>query len=138
VIAAGITAVISAGNDGRDACLNSPGRAPGVINVGATDIANTVAFFSNRGRCVSLYAGGVGVLSLSNQGGNSLEPGTGTSFSAPLVAGAAAVIIQEAAESGKKLTPAEVKQALLQRADRGLVTARPALPTAENLFARVR
>jgi subtilisin family serine protease len=134
VAESGVVTVISAGNDGRDACLNSPGRAERVISVGAVDDRFEKASFSNFGRCVTLYAGGVGVLSLSNRGPTALEPGTGTSFSAPLVAGAAALVLQEGLSKGQRLTPAQVKERLIALSTPGQI---PGLPPAENRLARV-
>jgi len=136
LVQSGVTAVISAGNEGRDACLASPGRAPAAISVGAVDNSSVLAVFSNTGPCVTVYSSGVAVQSTSAFDPNALEFSSGTSFSAPLVAGVAALVIQKGiAETGKQPTPAEVKQSIIALATRGQIRG---LPTPENnLIARV-
>lgn len=54
----GITFVVSAGNNGADACKQSPAASPKVITVGSTNIDDTVSSTSNRGCCVDLFAPG--------------------------------------------------------------------------------
>jgi cerevisin len=43
-----------AGNYGEDACLYSPGSTPGAVTVGAIDQDDTVAYYSNFGKCVDM------------------------------------------------------------------------------------
>ncbi len=71
---AGITYVVAAGNDGVDACLASPARAPGTLTVGATPTGTTSVRSSsfgssNWGGCVDVWAPG-----LSMQATARLEP----------------------------------------------------------------
>jgi subtilisin family serine protease len=49
--AQGVTMVVAAGNDGRDACRYSPARAPTAITVGATTDRDAKASWSNFGSC---------------------------------------------------------------------------------------
>jgi serine protease len=49
--AQGVTMVVAAGNDNRDACRYSPARAPTAITVGATTNTDSRAYYSNFGSC---------------------------------------------------------------------------------------
>ncbi len=92
LIADGVTVVGAAGNDGQDACDYSPASARKALTVAASDRADARAEFSNYGSCVDLYAPGVDVPSAAGTArGTSLM--SGTSVSAPHVAGAAALVL---------------------------------------------
>ena len=134
----GVNVVFSAGNTGAGwHTLNPYAAAPWVVSVGATDFKGRLADFSSRGDFASqmfrptLVAPGVKVVSLRSSGLNvtgvegigfngdaGIAPGyvpfyttaSGTSFSAPQVAGAIALML----EANPKLTPAEVRD-ILQR-----------------------
>lgn len=90
-MAAGITVVASAGNDGVDACHTYPAAIPGVIAVGASDRADRRWASSNHGPCVSVYAPGVDIPSALGTSSSGLK--TGTSMAAPHVTGAAALYL---------------------------------------------
>ncbi|MGC9530197.1 MAG: S8 family serine peptidase [Candidatus Bipolaricaulaceae bacterium] len=87
--ARGILVVGIAGNDGGK--VGYFGRYPEVLTVAAVDRNARVAGFSNRGPEVDLAGPGVEVLSYE-PGGRQVT-GSGTSFAAPHVAGAAALIL---------------------------------------------
>lgn len=89
---AGILVVAAAGNDGADGKLENtyPGAYDGVLAVGASDRNNERAFFSQSGHFVDIAAPGVGMVSTVPKGGQC--PADGTSFSAPYVAGVAALM----------------------------------------------
>jgi len=134
----GVNVVFSAGNNGSGAdSLNPYSVAPWVISVGATDSAGQLAEFSSRGefgsplfrptlvapgvRNVSLRpstlvsvttASGLGTddASLSATELPFYTTGSGTSFSAPQVAGVIALML----EANPQLTPAQVRD-ILQR-----------------------
>jgi serine protease AprX len=134
----GVNVVFSAGNTGSGwHTLNPYAAAPWVVSVGATDFKGRLADFSSRGDFASrmfrptLVAPGVRVVSLRSSGLNvtgvegigfngdaGLAPAyvpfyttaSGTSFSAPQVAGAIALML----EANPRLTPAEVRD-ILQR-----------------------
>ena len=84
---AGVTVVVAASNEDEDACDHSPARAPSAITVGATDVTDTRAWFSNWGSCVDLFAPGVAVLSSWWTADDALNMISGTSMASPHVAG---------------------------------------------------
>jgi len=86
----GVICVAAAGNDGKNIVVYPAGY--GVIGVGSTDDAMNRSSFSNRGSDVDLAAPGEGVVTLYPA--NSYAAAWGTSFSAPLVAGGAALLVQ--------------------------------------------
>jgi subtilisin family serine protease len=88
-VAAGITVVASAGNH-NVGIPQYPASYPGVISVGATDIADTKGTFSNFGAQVDVSAPGVNVVSAFP--GGLFAVVSGTSFSAPIVAAEAALL----------------------------------------------
>jgi serine protease AprX len=133
-----INVVFSAGNTGAgNGTLNPYAAAPWVVSVGATDENGKLATFSSRGafgnpdQNPSVVAPGVNVVSLRSLASQTsvegatlsadkerLTPGempfyttaSGTSFSAPQVAGAIALML----EANPNLTPKDVKD-ILQR-----------------------
>ncbi len=135
----GVNVVFSAGNSGSgNGTLNPYAAAPWVIGVGATNEAGRLAGFSSRGNFgdqlqhPSLVAPGSNVISLrsiatstgttgiSGADTQRLTPAeipyyttaSGTSFSAPQVAGAVALML----EANPNLTPAEIKDILSRTA----------------------
>lgn len=125
VVAAGTPVVVAAGDARRDACSTSPARAPGALTVGSTDLAGAAAAsFSNHGPCVDLFAPGVDVRSASTArsaasltfSGSVLASGTSTS--APFVAGAVALYLGRYTGA----SPAGVATALIGNSTRGPAT----------------
>jgi hypothetical protein len=118
-VEAGVHVVVSAGNRNRDACKQSPASAGNAITVGATGQDDARAYFSNYGRCLDIFAPGVGIESTTTRNGY-YERHSGTSMSAPHVAGVAALLLQE----DPTLTPAQLTALMLSDSTRGLVTSR--------------
>ncbi|MBL1102354.1 type VII secretion-associated serine protease mycosin [Streptomyces coffeae] len=89
---ANVVVVASAGNDGVDGKLREtyPAAYDGVLAVGASDRNNERAAFSQSGDFVDVAAPGVEMVSTVPKGGQCVD--NGTSFSAPYVAGVAALI----------------------------------------------
>lgn len=87
----GVVVVSSAGNDGA-AEVVYPGAYRPVLNTASVDAQNQKATFSNYGRTVSLAAPGVGLITIYPD--NHWAAVSGTSFSAPLVSGEAALVYQ--------------------------------------------
>ncbi|KAF3921545.1 Cerevisin [Arthrobotrys entomopaga] len=127
---AGIHIAAAAGNDGTDACRSDPGRLTTqmpVITVGATDIEDKVADFSNWGKCVDVHAPGVSVVSTWKDGNRSIKSEDGTSMAAPHVAG---MIATELARNGQfKLDPVGMKKMILNKSLNGTVAAASKTPT---------
>ncbi|MEU3371757.1 type VII secretion-associated serine protease mycosin [Streptomyces sp. NPDC006660] len=87
-----IVVVASAGNDGLGGNVKPtyPASYPGVLAVAASDRNNERAAFSQSGAFVGVAAPGVDMISTVPGGGHCAD--NGTSFSAPYVAGVAALI----------------------------------------------
>lgn len=112
----GLVVVAAAGNDGL-AQLSYPANYAGVIAVGATDSSDNRASFSNYGANLALVAPGTSSIcstawSVANPTARYVCGFSGTSFSSPIVAGAAALLLSQ----NSTLTPAQVKSALTSSA----------------------
>jgi len=94
LIAAGIVVVAAAGNDSRNACLDSPGHVWQALTVGASSILDSAAGFSNNGPCLDLHAPGVDVKSAWIGSATATNTISGTSMAAPHVAGIAVLTFQ--------------------------------------------
>lgn len=118
--------VISAGNEGKnidadpDATLQVPCglKAENIICVGSSNFGDRVSNFSNYGRTsVDVFAPGENIIttgSFVKHGSSGVEVVSGTSFSAPFVSGMAALALSV----NPKLTPRQIKAAILNTADR--------------------
>lgn len=87
----GIHVVVAAGNENQNACNTSPASDSSVITVGATDIHDRIAWFSNWGPCVDILGPGVDILSTIPN--SRTEMMSGTSQSSPKVAGTLALLL---------------------------------------------
>ncbi|KFY93052.1 hypothetical protein V498_04585 [Pseudogymnoascus sp. VKM F-4517 (FW-2822)] len=116
-IAAGVTVVVAAGNDGADASNYSPASAKNAITVGATDSTDNRAEFSNFGAVLDVFAAGVDVKSAWIGGTSASNTISGTSMATPHVAGLAAYFIG----LGGLSSPADVAEKIKSTAIDGAV-----------------
>jgi subtilisin family serine protease len=85
---AGGLVVVAAGNSAAD--ISAWGSSPNMIVVGATDSSDAMAWFSNFGTPVDFFAPGQDIYTTAAN--NNYYSMSGTSFSAPVTAGTAALI----------------------------------------------
>jgi subtilisin family serine protease len=90
VFTKGVPVVSSSGNTSKCGAPSFPAAYPEVLAVGATDFSNQWASFSTTGPFVDIAAPGVGIRSILP--GDTVGTRTGTSFSAPYAAAAAAIV----------------------------------------------
>ena len=90
---AGIFMAVAAGNNGEDASNYSPASAPSVCTVGATDINDNRAKYSNFGKPLDIYAPGSNILSTWIGSSTAINTISGTSMASPHIAGLAAYVI---------------------------------------------
>ena len=124
LINAGFVVVVAAGNDGgdldpaqRDACNHSPARVPAAITVGASDITDVRAFFSNTGTCLDLFAPGLEITAAAYDSYSDTDVKSGTSMASPHAAGAAAIVLT----SYPTATPAQVAEYMRNDAIPGII-----------------
>jgi subtilisin family serine protease len=87
----GLVSVVASGNQNMDACRLSPGGATHALTVGSINMNDQRTNTSNFGECVSMFAPGGLVITEGTNGLPSTR--SGTSFSAPHVAGAIALYL---------------------------------------------
>ena len=113
-----IPMVAAAGNKKEKACDYNPGSYSDVITVGGTDKDNKKWLFSNFGKCIDIFAPGEGLrLAGTDSSSTYLRLGSGTSFAAPLVSGAVAMLLEE----NGQLKPDEIRKKLLDMSQDGVL-----------------
>ncbi|KAG9064101.1 serine protease [Linnemannia hyalina] len=142
LVRSGLFIVAAAGNGdehniGQNACNYSPASAPTAFTVGSTNISDQMSSFSNYGPCVNIYAPGERVRSTwIGPTNREIYTDSGTSFSAPNVAGIAALVMS--AESGDRSdgswSPKGIGSRILQLGTRNVIRSFKG-PTNTNLLA---
>ena len=118
----GVVVCNSMGNSGGDAWhyLSAPADADSIISVGAVDVNEDIALFSSYGPTYDgrikpeVVAWGVNNYKANYNAIDSYGTGSGTSYSAPLTAGVACLLLSAHPE----WTNMEVRKALMMTADR--------------------
>ncbi|MES2581726.1 MAG: S8 family serine peptidase [Pseudomonadota bacterium] len=116
-IAAGSSVVVSTGNDGSSTTITQPSNCQGVIAVTAHTSSGANTDYANVGAGTIISAPGNNIYTIGNTGttvpgADNYRSGSGTSYSAPQVAGVIALLVQ--LKPG--ITPAEVKTVLTSSA----------------------
>jgi hypothetical protein len=110
-IASGVPYVIAAGNDSQDVSTHSPARVAEALTVANSDINDIMAFTSNGGPGVDLFAPGTNITSAWIGSDTDTRTNSGTSLSSPHVAGVVAQYLEFT--SGN---PATINNAILNSA----------------------
>ena len=131
VIGTGVTVVVAAGNAGVDAQYVTPAHVEGAITVGAYDVYNSFAPFSNHGALVDILAPGVDVLSMgvAEDGTTARALSSGTSMAAAHVSGAAALFLSQYPNA----SPQQVREAIVA-SGRALIHSVPSGTTDKTLY----
>jgi subtilisin family serine protease len=119
LITSGVTVVTSAGNDGQNACNQSPARVASALTIGNTTSSDARNSTSNFGSCLDLFAPGTSIVSTCKTSNTATCSMTGTSMSSPEVAGAAALYLR----SFPAATVSQVMSWIKNRTTNGVVTS---------------
>ncbi|TXH75167.1 MAG: hypothetical protein E6Q88_03780 [Lysobacteraceae bacterium] len=121
MVNAGVTVVVAAGNNGKNACGFSPAREGAAITVAATDRTDSRSVFavasSNYGGCVDIFAPGSDIISAWPSSDIGAAILSGTSMASPHVAGVAALFLAK----NPTATPAQVASAIVSAGTPGVV-----------------
>lgn len=131
LVNAGIHVVVAAGNDNDDANNYSPAGAEGAIAVGAINITDERAWYSNYGKQVAIFAPGTDVVSAWSTDELAIRRDTGTSMATPHVSGLVAYLL---ATEGH-CSPDEMKKRLQNHAIKGALKGIP--DGTPNLLAQL-
>jgi subtilisin family serine protease len=104
----GVATVVASGNSGDASAMMAPACISSAVSVGATDKADSVAWFSNVAPFLSLFAPGDSIT--SSLTGATYGVVSGTSMATPHVAGAWALVKQAATDMNVAAVLASLRQ----------------------------
>ena len=93
-------------------------NVPEAITVGASNATDARTSWSNYGACIDIFAPGSSIMSATFDNDNSSGTKSGTSMSSPHVAGAAALVLQQAPGA----TPSQVRDYLVNQSTKNIIT----------------
>lgn len=148
----GVAVVVSAGNEGDDACFYTPAAASSAVTVGASDYTDAVAWWSNYGSCVDIVGPGVDVAlpQTSNDvhseyyfsqdyiddEAKQIAISSGTSFSAPAVSGTLALYAELLNSRGGSTDMNAAINAIINHSTTNVLYQAPDLCPTNDRFVR--
>jgi cerevisin len=137
-VGAGVHVSVAAGNQGHDACTESPASTGGkgfdgtggkAVAVGAVNNNDQISTFSNSGQCVDVYAPGEDVISAWIGSPTMVNILSGTSMACPHVTGLMAYLMAQNAALAS--SPASMKQHLATTSFTGQLSPQQALASGD-------
>lgn len=137
-VRSGVHFAVAAGNDNADACSYSPAAASEPVTVGATQLDDSRAYFSNYGECTDIFAPGLSIQSTWIGSKYAVNTISGTSMASPHIAGLLAYYLSltpavDSEYAGAAITPQKLKENIVAVATEGALTDLPA--NTPNLLA---
>ncbi|OMJ11465.1 Subtilase-type proteinase psp3 [Smittium culicis] len=127
----GYAYIAPAGNGSDNSCTKSPLMSHAAIVVGASNPMDLYHSSTSYGSCVDIFAPGTDITGALNTNNYGTTIKSGTSFSAPLVAGISSVILSQY----PNLSPAQLKDKLLQYSIKDILP--PNLPNTTRSLAQL-
>ena len=126
----GIHFAVAAGNDNTNSCGYSPAGAEKAVTVGASNLADERAYFSNYGKCNDIFAPGLSITSTWIGSETAINTISGTSMASPHIAGLLAYFLSlqpssDSAYAVAEITPKELKKNLISIATPGSLSDVP-------------
>lgn len=126
----GLHFAVAAGNDNADSCGYSPASAEKAVTVGATNLADERAYFSNYGKCNDIFAPGLNIKSTWIGSDTAVNTISGTSMASPHIAGLLAYFLSlhpssDSAYAVADITPKQLKKDLISIATEGSLSDVP-------------
>ncbi|CAM9181217.1 unnamed protein product, partial [Ectocarpus fasciculatus] len=117
-VSSGLNMLVAAGNDDSNACNYSPASASSAVTVGASDINDNRASYSNYGKCLDIFGPGSSITSAWIGSPNATNTISGTSMATPQVCGVAAKYLSE----NPSLSTSQVTSKLLNDATKNVLS----------------
>jgi cerevisin len=111
--------VVAAGNEDSDACRTSPASARGILTVMAMGPDDQRAYFSNYGKCASIYGTGVQVKSTIPGGKTAVY--SGTSMATPEIVG----VLNHYLDQFPHMNMKQIKEKMLSDATKNVISGNP-------------